>query len=48
MERVVNALEILVLGMCNYILQVTLWVVMLLFLYSLLFFLDEFIFLFLT
>lgn len=48
MERVVNALEILVLGMCNYILQETLWVVMLLFLYSLLFFLDEFIFLFLT
>lgn len=48
MERVVNALEILVLGMCNYILQVTLWVVMLLFLCSLLFFLDEFIFLFLT
>lgn len=48
MERVVNALEILVLGMCNYILQETLWVMMLLFLCALLFFLDEFIFLFLT
>ena len=48
MERAVNALEILGLGMCNYILQETLQVVMLLFLCSLLFLLDEFILLFFT
>ena len=48
MERAVNALEILGLGMCNYVLQETLRVVMLLFLCSLLLLLDEFILLFFT